>query len=452
MMQRWQHGAILAIVAGVAAAAPSQAARAQAGPTPPSAGQAPLPADPLARAEVLIARGRDADARAILVDLDKAPSGDRARDAQVQFLLALLDRNDRDYGSAIARLRRILVDDPKAQRVRLELGRTFFEAKDYASAERQFRYARAGKVPPEVVRNIDRYLYAIRQHRSLTVNVSFGATSDSNLNAGPATDTVTLYGLPFQLSQNAQATSGHGLVGDLSAEWAPRLASNAKFRIGGLVHRAQYGRSDFNDMTAILYVGPRLNTRQWEFNLLGSAGRRWYGDKPYSDQVGGSIDATWFRTSRFGLSLAFNLSHFAYLRNRLQSGMAGGLSLGAFVTPTAASFLRGTVQLNRQSARNSGYANTSGLAGLQYVREFKGGLTLGLMPSVTRIVYDQRLAAFDAVRKDTQVSAQASLLDRRLDFHGLTPKLLYTYTRNSSTLPLFRFARSKFDFVLTNSF
>jgi outer membrane protein len=132
--------------------------------------------------------------------------------------------------------------------------------------------------------------------------------------------------------------------------------------------------------------------------------------------------------------------------------MSGNLVLGAFVAPTAASFARATVQLGRLDARNPGYANRSGLAGLQYVREFKGGLTVGVAPSITRIVCDQRLAAFDAVRKDTQVSAQASLLDRRLDFHGLTPKLLYTYTRNSSKLPLYRFNRSRFDLVLTNNF
>ncbi|MDK2761970.1 MAG: surface lipoprotein assembly modifier [Sphingopyxis sp.] len=399
-------------------------------------------------AERLIAAGRFDEARQILEKLEQ----DVPQDRQVQFLLALLDRQDRNYDRAIRRFRRILVDEPKAERVRLELGRTFFEAGDYVSAERQFRYARAGKIPLSVAQNIDRYLGAIRQRKTFSVNLLLSVSSDSNLNAGPATDAITLYGLPFQLSQNARATSGIGVVGDIQAEWAPRIAPKTKLLVGGVVHRAQYGHSEFNDTTLLLYAGPRINLKSWELNLRGSAARRWYGERPYTDQLGGGFDATYFIDARLGVTGTLNVNYTDYVRNPLQSGMAGSVALSAFYAPTPASFIRGTVQFGRQDAKIGGYANRSSLAGIQYVTDLKGGFTVGVMPSVTRIAYDEPLAAFGITRRDTQFSGQLSLLNRRLDFFGLTPKLVYTYMRNDSSIPLYSFRRSKFELAITSSF
>lgn len=399
-------------------------------------------------AERLIASGRFEEARQILDRLEAATP----RERQVQFLLALLDRQDQDYDGAIRRFRRILVDEPKTERVRLELGRTFFEAGDYTSAERQFRFARAGQVPATVVENIDRYLGAIRQRKTLSLDLTLAVSSDSNLNAGPATDTITLYGLPFQLSQNARATSGTGLIGDLRAEWAPRVAPNAKLLIGTQLHRAQYRYSEFNDTTALLYAGPRINLRHWEFNIQGTAARRWYGEQAYTAQYGASADATYFVSSRLGITGALGANYTDYDRNPLQSGAAGFSALSAFYAITPASFLRGSIQVGRQDAKIGGYANWSKLAGVQYARDFKGGFTVGLMPSITRITYDQPLAAFGTTRRDMQLSGQLSLLNRRIDFYGLTPKVVYTYTKNNSSLPIYSFDRNKFDIVFTSSF
>ncbi len=399
-------------------------------------------------AEQMIAAGRLDEARAKLAELEQI----RPRDSQTQFLLALLDRQDKDYESAIKRFHRILVDEPNAVRVRLELGRTFFESGDYANAERQFRFARAGKLPPTVLKNVDNYLFAIRGRKTFTFGFSLALAPDTNLNAGPATDTVSLYGLPFQLSQNAKANSGIGVVLDGSAEWAPRLSKTLKFRVGTQLHRAQYRRTDFDDMTLGLYAGPRLNLRRWEFNLLGNVGRRWYGDRVYTNMAGGSVDATYFLNTRMGLGAAVNLVHLQYAANPDQSGYGGNVAFNYFYIPTPASFVRATVQFGRLGARIPPYSNHSYQFGMAYVREIAGGITVGLSPSYTRIGYDAPLAAFNATRVDHQYSGQITLLNRRIDIHGLTPRISYTYTRNDSSISLYKFSRSRVEIGVTSAF
>lgn len=398
--------------------------------------------------EQLIVAARFGEARARLVELEKS----RPQDSQVQFLLAMLDRQDKDYASAIQRFHRILVNEPKAVRVRLELGRTFYESGDYYDAERQFLFARAGNLPNAVIRNVDRYLVSIRGLKTFAFGFSVSIAPDSNLNAGPAIDAISLYGLPFQLSPDAKAKSGVGLAVAGNVEWAPRVAKQLRFRMGAQAYRNQYRDTQFDDMTLSAYAGPRFNSRRWEFNLLGNVGRRWYGDRVYTDLFGGSADATYYINTRMGLGVGFNLSHLEFPQNLQQSGNRGIVSLSYFYAPTPASFLRASAVAGRQDAQIAAYANDLRQIGFSYVREFKGGITLGLAPSYTHIAYHAALAAFDATRVDSQYTGQVTLLYRRIDIYGITPRLIYTYTRNESSIPLYRFSRSRWELGFTSSF
>lgn len=134
---------------------------------PPPSHAAPDYVDRIQHAEQLIVASRFEEARTLLLALDKAPTGERAADNQVQFLLGLLSMQEQDFESAVSRFRRILVNEPGSMRVRLEMGRALFLGGRLADAERQFMYARAGNVPGGVLANIDRFLIAIRQKRRL---------------------------------------------------------------------------------------------------------------------------------------------------------------------------------------------------------------------------------------------------------------------------------------------
>jgi tetratricopeptide (TPR) repeat protein len=421
--------------------------------TMPAAAQpAPAQPDPLAVAEVMIGQKRYDDARKILDVLAAHPAHEHLRDNQVQFLLGILDIEDKNYDSAIAHFHRILVNDPKQVRVRLELGRAYFLKEDYADAQRQFLFARAGHLPPAVQSNVDRFLGAIRSLQTFGYGLSFSVAADSNLNAGPATDAVSLYGLPFQLSPNAQANKGVGLALDASAEWSPRLGKTLKWRIGTQLHRSQYKETEFDDMTLGVYTGPHVTLKRWDFNLLGSVSRRWYGDRTYTNSYGGSFDATYFVTARLGLGASTGLSHSDYPQIPLQSGPGHTYGVTAFYTPTPASIVRAGASFGVQDAQISAYANHSQQFGLSYSREFNGGLTIALAPSYTRIGYEAALAAFAQVRLDHQMSGQVSLLDRKIDWSGFTPRLVYTYTRNDSTIPLYAFHRNRVELGFTRAF
>src|SRR6185437_2906944 len=109
--------------------------------------------------------------------------------------------------------------------------------------------------------------------------------------------------------------------------------------------------------------------------------------------------------------------------NPLQNGVGRSATATFLLTPTAASIVSGTVTAGRQDAKIPSYAFNSRQFGVSYTREFVGGITAGVSPTFTTIDYDAALAAFSVARRDRQYAVQVSLLERKIDFHGLTPRL-----------------------------
>jgi DNA-binding SARP family transcriptional activator len=86
---------------------------------------------------------------------------------------------EKRYNAAINEFRRILAVEPDRERVRLELARAFLLAADYDNAERNFKFARAGDLPPETKTTIDQYLAAITRLRRWSYNVGVSLADDT---------------------------------------------------------------------------------------------------------------------------------------------------------------------------------------------------------------------------------------------------------------------------------
>ncbi|MGH7011557.1 MAG: surface lipoprotein assembly modifier, partial [Caulobacteraceae bacterium] len=396
----------------------------------------------------LIETGRVDEARELLGKLAEA----HPEDNEVQFLFGMTDIAEKDYDDAIRRFHRILVSQPEVVRVRLELGRAYFLKGDYGDAEREFLFASAGNLPPTVRANVNRYLGAIRQLKTFAYSLSFAIAPDTDLNAGPATSGITLYGIPFQLSQSARANAGVGLALQGAAEWSPKLAKHVKLRLGAQVVRSQYFHTEFDDMTVQAYAGPHVLLNKWEFDVLGNGSYRWYGDRPYAQTAGGAVDATYYATPRLGIGGAFGAYQISYPQSPVQNGPGATIMLNCFYVPDPASIVRLTGALGVQDAEISAYSSHSQQIGISWSREFAAGITLGLSPSFTHIGYDAPLAAFNATRSDDQYAMQVMVMDRKIDWGGFTPRLIYTFIRNDSSIPLYQFSRNRFEIGVTQSF
>ncbi len=400
-----------------------------------------------------LAAGRRDQAVALLAELDAAHPALEGHDAsQLEFLHGLVAMDAHDYGEAVRHFRRLLVREPRSVRARLEIGRAYFLNGDYGNAERQFLFARAGNLPPRVRQNVDRFLAAIRARKRFSINVAFTFASDSNRNAGPTADSVTLYGLPFQLSPTARANGGLGLAIDTSVEWAPPLTGRLKWRVAGQLRRAQYRETAVDDMTLSASTGPHYTLLRWGFDLTANVARRWYADRVFSDSYGASIDVARVLDARLGVDGSLAVSRMRYPQSPAMNGTATTGAATFLYTPGPDSMIRAGISLTRQSAGNDAFAFHARQFSAGYVRELGNGITLSLAATHSLIAYDAPFAAFGVTRVDRQPSAQIMLLDRRIVWHGLTPRISYAYVVNDSSISLYRFHRRRFELSLSRTF
>ena len=402
----------------------------------------------LEAAELLMQAGRLEEAKRVLAVLEKAAPGD----AQVQFLVGMIAVQERDYSRAIARFRRILVGQPGLARVRLELARAFYLAKDYDNAERQFRFARAGDLSEAVKARIDIYLAAIRQARTLTYSGSLAVVPDTNINAGPSLSSVTLYGLPFQLAPGARASSGVGFAADGSFDWSPHPGNTLRFRLGGQLDTLDYPNHQFDDTSLGGYAGPRLLFKRLDISLLATMFQRWYGDRPYNTGVGVSIPVLYTLTPRLGLTGSLSALSMRYDMPPGQNGLARSASLGLVSTLNTATQASLVASVTRQDAAVNAYAYTARQVQFTGSRDLPWGFTVAISPAYMTLHYDGGLAAFGQPRRDTQWRIGTTLLNRRIDLSGFTPRVSYTHTDNRSDLAFYAYHRDQWMIGLTRAF
>ncbi|MBS0280103.1 MAG: DUF560 domain-containing protein [Proteobacteria bacterium] len=401
-----------------------------------------------AAAQLLIANGRLDDAQKLLARiLEKSPD-----DSEGLFLLGTVAVAKADYDKAISLFRRLLVKEPDAERVRLELARAFFLKGDYQNADRQFRFARAGDLPDAAKQNIDQFLGAINRLREWTFDFSFGLAPDTNQNAATAASQIQILGLPFTLDPNARAQSGVGLAGAAGAEWSPLVSDTVKARVGANISRVEYSGANFDDMTISGYAGPEFLFPDWDVSTLVTGFKRWYGNRSFVSGIGGKLAGEYGITSDFVAGISLGAQSVSDNFTPEQSGLLLTTQAQGTYVLSPSSLIQLQAGFNRQNAKIDPYSYSGFWAGVGYQRDLPFGFSASVQPAWLVTRYDAALPAFGKTRADDTLMLSMTLLNRRFDYHGFTPRISYTFTDQRSNIALYSYTRHQFQIGLTTQF
>lgn len=399
-------------------------------------------------AKAMIAAGRVDEARHLLESLNSRTP----QDNEIEFLLGLLAMRVGEHNLAIRHFRSILVREPEAVRVRLELARALYADRQYENAYRQFQFARAGTSSPAVIGNIDRFLAAIRLEKSWSYDVTIALAPDTNINNATSASETTLFGLPFELDESARRKSGVGLAIGASAEIAPRVAQRVRLRLGAAARRREYGGSEFDDTLLSLHAGPRLVLPRWDLSVVLTGFRRIYGDRLLTNGVGARAEGFHQLDGRTGISFGASAQLLRYPHSPDQTGMNLAAWTGVTRALTPASSLSPHAAVSRHAAHADSQAYWWGKIGVGYYRDFPGGFSAYLEPSVSLTRYDATDPLFGGPRRDWGQEMQVALLNRRIVLSRFTPRVTYTLTRRRSTIELFDFTQHRVEVGLTSTF
>jgi hypothetical protein len=407
------------------------------------------PAQMFALAEAAQRRHDLATAEAIYRALSSNPEIEIRNEAR--FRLARMLEKERRFTDSAILLRRILDEQPSAQPVRLQLASVLVEMGDEAAARRELRAARAGPLPPDVARQVDRFSEALRARKPVGGSIEIAIASDSNVNRATRSDTLGTVIGDFTLDKDARAQSGRGIALQGQA-YARRPISRDVDVLATLAGSADlYRKSRFDDIALGATLGPEFTLGKYQLHAGAGASRRWYGKAPFTDAATLQLDVTRPLGATAQLRAAAAGSRIWNHLNRLESGHAYSASLAAEKAFSITSGAGVTLTGIRQALRDPGYSTSSGQLSVFGWHEagrttFTGTLTYG------RLIADQRLLLYLSRRNERLYRASLGATLRQLQFNGFAPVVSLTWERNRSPIEIYDYSRTVFDVGITRAF
>ena len=387
------------------------------------------------------------------IDLLKVVSHDNNTDyrAEARVRIARYFIAKGDKVTALSWYRQLLDEKPEASSVRVEVAALLADMGDVSAAKHQLRQAQAGGLPPEVAQVINQYANALRSYKSWGGSFELDLAPDSNINRATDARTLDTVIAPLNLSRDARERSGVGLKGSGQLYVRANLNKDLTLvpRVSGL--GTFYRDSQFNDISASAQLGLEWRMKSDRFTPSAGLTRRWYGGDLYARTQSLSLDWLHPAGKRAQIDIDWGISKVRYIRNSFQGGTIYNASVSyerAFSARSGASL---ALSANRQTARDPGYATTSGGIGLVYWHDF-GKFTVFGTANVNRLEADERLFLYPQRRKELYARGGLGAVFRHVQVAGFSPVLRVAYERNWSTVGIYDYRRIVTEAGVTRSF
>ena len=378
---------------------------------------------------------------------------------QEWFLLGIAAKQAGRLAEAAAYFERLLELDPEAARARLELAEIAYLLGEGDKARQLLLDVKAANPPPGVVATIDRFIANIaaseQAQKDWRVRASLGWLYDSNANAGPSTDSVLLFGLPFILSGNARETTDHAWTARLGFDHIKGISDRVSWQSNLSANWTDY--NDLNNLDALYLsfsTGATLRSSArmiWSLPVVADRVKIGHDDSYYSYSYGVAPQWRYLFNDRLSFSLGAAVSKKKYRRNAARNLTALALSPALDYRIGE----QGSLRIGFTGAReNSGQAiYSSDLWGVNvaYFHNFSQNFIATVRASYSDARYQGREAAFTQKRHDKTARLALDLI---YYIAPIKSELSFSISRtlNNSNLPIYQYHRNQVSISLQRAF
>jgi len=364
-------------------------------------------------------------------------------DIQTTFMLGMaslkLGKND----EAISYFEAILKDNPELPRVRLELARAYAANGETRKARNEFSKVLETDLPPQVRENVNRFLSLLEDGRALNAWASVGYLYDDNVNAGPSTDQVTFFGLPFALDPAAKQQSDSAVVANVVADYTIPTKSEETDIVSTFLFRSvNYCTwSRFDSQEFVVTAGPRFKAERMQFRVPLIFDYAFLGSDRYGMGYGVGPELRYAIRQDMSINGSVIVERKRYFSRDERTGHLWAVDLHLRKLLSNQSFIDIGYQHWREYTKVEFLDNNTHTvyAGL-YTNVFSD-MSLFVGPSVSWNAYDEREAALDRARDDFRTRVNLNL-SKRFE-NDIELALGYTHTYNDSNLSLYEFRRNQ---------
>jgi hypothetical protein len=397
----------------------------------------------------LLIKQRWKDGLALIAHL---PPEVRDRSAYL-YLRAQLLRKVGQRHEAIDIYNRLLSRDQTQQLIRLELAQTYYEVNDDRAAEQYFRLALSGPLTPADAAQAHQYLVLIRKRSGWHMSASASLAPDSNVNGATSAQSIELFGLPFQLADQARERASW--VGGVSGAVDRSFAIAGPLRLEGQAYGQEinnFSAHAFDQLVLGARAGPQWVFGERSISLLGGFERLRYGGATLYDMENLTARAELPTSATVLYRLTVAEQRYTY---HLYSDYDGWLTnLGVertqFLTPT--SFWRVTVNGSDDEAAANYQSYRSGQVAVGYYHTLPLGLAAYVEPSAAVNAYLAPQPLFGVRRVDALTALSARLILRDHTVWGFAPYTGVQVLRVKSSIDLYSYDRARLEAGFARTF
>jgi outer membrane protein len=393
----------------------------------------------------LLEQGRLDPAERLITRLRAAPEPT----LQVLFLSGHLKLARGDVAGAIEEFRRILVRDPDAVRVRLDLALALYRARDYPAALYHFELALSADLPAQAKANALRFVRDIRQRQSYW-ELNVAVVSDSNVNYATRATDVPIGQARFQLNDDARAKTGTGIMVTLAGResFGPGLDNFVNL----YAEDTNFKASRFDLFYGALTVGHTLSFATHDLSFEAGGHYANWGERSLYDGWVAKLADNWRVRPDTLVAASFESRELRYADFGFLTGVQYALNLDWTRTLFGKTLVRlGTTAIRQEAQSASSAYDASGVRA-EVQTELPHSFTVGTRTETYWFRYDAPDPFFGIVRHDRRSLLELTVLRRDIRWHGFSPKLIVGYNLGASNIPLFEFDRTYVRLAFTRQF
>lgn len=378
-------------------------------------------------------------------DVAGSPEGVRLR-AELLFQTGRADE-------ALNLLERRLADSRSDSLARFQVAEIHFELKRDRAATLAYRLALAGDLE-DFRRQVSlQRLRQIDDRRTWRFDAGLAVAPDSNLNGGAAASTINLFGLPFELSDEARRQSGVTLSGEgsMSRQWRLSARDRLEAGLAASVVQPSDERFDQTRATAYVQIAHRIDDRSTAF-LSASSQRSWIDGEAFEQrhaaaftfEVLSANNVHWLARSEFGV----RQSPFGEVQDGHDATLQATRT--KYLGPT--SFWRTTAALSDidLKAQALSYQRVSISAGRLYA--LPSAVTAYMEPYAAHRRFKAVSPFFGVQRRDVEYGLNVRLAKRDWNVFGAFPFVQLNFLRSTSNVALGEFGRERVELGVTREF
>lgn len=376
-------------------------------------------------------------------------------DNQTLFLLGTSAKQQNDVDNAIKYFEELISRDKGAHRVRLDLATLYYKKQKLDKAKELLLIVKSSNPPKKVGDNIDGFLAAIEKGipKNWSINASFGYLYDSNVNAGPNTDTILIYNLPFNLDNNAKSNSDYAIQYSFSFNHLKQLDTFAwQSSIGANV--TDYRNIHTLDNKSIyLSTGPTIQRDKVTYSIPFIVNTSIIGheNKYYSISKGIAPQMSYQLKPNLSLNTSLSLQNRTYYNASDKESNSITFSPSTRYFLNQSSFINFGAYLGKENSKTEISSNNSKGLNLGYYKAFNQKLNLYLSTSISKTDYDGVEIAYSKSRDDMSKNLSGNF-SYYIDSIDSNLALNLSYTKNISNIDMYDYDRKQIGLTLSKSF